>query len=157
MAAPPRDRKRVARYVESRRAALGLTQQQLADRAAVDLKTVYNLEVAGRWPQAKNRHKLETALRWTDGDFVRIAEGGEPVVVDFADQEAPAGAEDFEDWVQANLHKLSESDRQVVEELLTEYQGIKESNARMLEKIVVLFRQRTAGGRGNDPGAAAAE
>lgn len=157
MAAPLPDRKRVARYVESRRAALGLSQRELADLAGVDVKTVYNLESAGRWPQAKNRHKLESALGWADGDMVTISEGGEPAEEDLADVEAPVGTEAFTDWVRANLDRLPAKERQVVEELLTEYQGIQEANARMLERIVVLFRQREQGGRNGGPGAAAAK
>ncbi|MBX6769581.1 MAG: helix-turn-helix domain-containing protein, partial [Actinomadura rubrobrunea] len=42
------DRARVAKYVAARRGALGLTQERLAERAQVTVKTVYNLESAGR-------------------------------------------------------------------------------------------------------------
>jgi transcriptional regulator with XRE-family HTH domain len=74
------DRARVARYVIARRGELGLTQQGLAGRAGVDIKTIYNLESGERWPQAKTRGALEAALSWYPGDLQRIAHGGEPVV-----------------------------------------------------------------------------
>ncbi|GAA4105903.1 MULTISPECIES: helix-turn-helix domain-containing protein [Actinomadura] len=72
------DRGRVAKYVVARRGALGLTQERLAERAGVTVKTVYNLESAERWPQARTRAAIEEALEWRPGDLVRIAEGGEP-------------------------------------------------------------------------------
>ncbi|GLZ13270.1 hypothetical protein Acsp04_35050 [Actinomadura sp. NBRC 104425] len=72
------DRGRVAKYVAARRGALGLTQERLAERAGVTVKTVYNLESAERWPQARTRAAIEEALEWRPGDLVRIAEGGEP-------------------------------------------------------------------------------
>ena len=72
------DRARVAKYVAARRGALGLTQERLAERAQVTVKTVYNLESAGRWPQARTRAAVEAALEWQPGDLMRIAEGDEP-------------------------------------------------------------------------------
>lgn len=72
------DRERVAKYVVARRGALGLTQEQLAERAGVTVKTIYNLESGGRWPQARTRGAIEEALHWRPGDLVRIAEGQEP-------------------------------------------------------------------------------
>ncbi|SEG11512.1 Helix-turn-helix [Thermomonospora echinospora] len=76
--AGPLDRERVAKYVVARRGSLGLTQEQLAERAGVTVKTVYNLESGGRWPQARTRGAIEGALRWRAGDLVRIGEGREP-------------------------------------------------------------------------------
>ncbi|REE95309.1 helix-turn-helix domain-containing protein [Thermomonospora umbrina] len=75
------DRERVAKYVVARRGSLGLTQEQLAERAGVTVKTVYNLESGGRWPQARTRGAVESALGWQPGDLVRIGEGREPVQV----------------------------------------------------------------------------
>lgn len=72
------DRERVARYVIDRRGGLGLTQEELAERAGLDRKTIYHLESAERWPQVKTRGALEEALGWASGDLMRIAEGGEP-------------------------------------------------------------------------------
>jgi transcriptional regulator with XRE-family HTH domain len=73
------DRERVAKYVVARRGSLGMTQEQLAERAGVTVKTVYNLESAGRWPQARTRGAIEKALGWRSGDLTRVGEGGEPV------------------------------------------------------------------------------
>lgn len=73
------DRERVAKYVAARRGALGLTQERLAERAGVTVKTVYNLEAGERWPQARTRAAVEAALRWRAGDLVRIAGGDEPL------------------------------------------------------------------------------
>ncbi|WP_051712312.1 helix-turn-helix domain-containing protein [Spirillospora albida] len=73
------DRERVAKYVAARRGALGLTQERLAERAGVTIKTVYNLEAGERWPQARTRSAIEDALRWRAGDLVRIAGGDEPL------------------------------------------------------------------------------
>lgn len=75
------DRVRVAKYVVARRGSLGLTQEQLAERAGVTVKTIYNLEAGERWPQARTRGAIEGALRWRSGDLVRIGEGNEPTSV----------------------------------------------------------------------------
>lgn len=93
------DRERVAKYVVARRGALGLTQEQLAERAGVTVKTVYNLESGGRWPQARTRGAIEEALRWRAGDLVRIAEGQEPTPVQ-------VGAEPDLDTVVRELREL---------------------------------------------------
>jgi hypothetical protein len=57
---------------------MGISQRDLADRAGVDLKTVYNLISGERWPQAKTRGAIENVLGWRPGDLLRIAEGGVP-------------------------------------------------------------------------------
>src|ERR1700734_1228672 len=73
-------RQRAARAVAARRGQLGMTQQELADAAGVDSKTIYNLESRGRWPIARTRALVEKALGWPVGEMQRIAEndGGEP-------------------------------------------------------------------------------
>ncbi len=75
------DRERVAKYVVARRGSLGLTQEQLAERAGVTVKTIYNLEAGDRWPQARTRSAIEDTLQWRGGDLVRIGEGLEPLGV----------------------------------------------------------------------------
>jgi transcriptional regulator with XRE-family HTH domain len=72
------DRQRVADYIRARRGDLGLSQEQLADKAKVALKTVTNVESGTTWPQAASRAKLESALGLASGDIVRIGRGGEP-------------------------------------------------------------------------------
>lgn len=62
----------------ARRGRLGLTQQELADKAHVDLKTVYNLESGTRWPIARNRAAISAALNWEGDGLTVIAGGGVP-------------------------------------------------------------------------------
>lgn len=68
------DRQRAARAVTARRGQLGLTQQELADAAGVDIKTIGNLESRGRWPIARTRARIENALGWQAGEMQRISE-----------------------------------------------------------------------------------
>ena len=56
--------RRVGRAVAARRGELGMTQQELADAAGVDIKTVYNLESGTRWPIARTRAAISAALGW---------------------------------------------------------------------------------------------
>lgn len=51
-----------------------MTQQELADAAGVDIKTIGNLESRGRWPIARTRARIEKALGWEPGELQRIAE-----------------------------------------------------------------------------------
>jgi transcriptional regulator with XRE-family HTH domain len=66
-------RQRAARAVAARRGEQGMTQQELADAAGVDSKTIYNLESGGRWPIARNRALIEKALGWPLGEMERVA------------------------------------------------------------------------------------
>jgi transcriptional regulator with XRE-family HTH domain len=65
--------------VAARRGELGMTQQQLADTAGVDLKTVYNLESGSRWPIAKNRAAIAAALGWVASALTELAASSLPV------------------------------------------------------------------------------
>ena len=51
-----------------------MTQQELADHAGVDLKTVYNLESGTRWPIAKTRAAVSAALQWEGDALTAIAD-----------------------------------------------------------------------------------
>ena len=62
-------RRRAARAVMARRGELGMDREELAAKAGIDPKTLYNLEVRGRWPIAVTRSKIETALRWPSGEM----------------------------------------------------------------------------------------
>lgn len=66
-------RQRAAMEVEARRGALGMSRDDLAAKAQVDPKTVYNLEKNGKWPIARTRARIETALNWPSGEMGRIA------------------------------------------------------------------------------------
>ena len=68
------DTRRAARAVAARRGQLDMTQQQLADAAGIDIKTIGNLERRGRWPIARTRARIERALGWPPGEMQRIAE-----------------------------------------------------------------------------------
>jgi len=50
-----------------------MTQQELADAADVDTKTIGNLERRGKWPIARTRARIEKALGWPPGEMERIA------------------------------------------------------------------------------------
>jgi transcriptional regulator with XRE-family HTH domain len=69
---------RVGRAVAARRGELGMTQQDLADAAGIDLKTVYNIESGTRWPIAKTRVAVAEALRWPPDALSVLAEGSVP-------------------------------------------------------------------------------
>ena len=72
-------RQHAARAVAARRGDLDMTQQELADKANVDVKTVGSLEGRGRWPIARSRARIERALGWPPGEMERIAsESPEP-------------------------------------------------------------------------------
>lgn len=75
------DRKRAARLTAARRGELGMTQQQLADTAGVDVKTIGSLERRGRWPIARSRARIEAALRWPPGELERLAEDSDDQLV----------------------------------------------------------------------------
>ena len=72
------NRQRAAQAVTARRGELGLDRQELAAEAGVDPKTLYNLEVRGRWPIAVTRARIEQALGWTSGEMERIASAPDP-------------------------------------------------------------------------------
>lgn len=73
--------RRLGERISGARARLRLTQQELADRIGVSVKTVNNLE-AGRTgpPRPANRALLEDALGWAPGSVRAILDGGEPTV-----------------------------------------------------------------------------
>ncbi|MFI6814472.1 helix-turn-helix transcriptional regulator [Nonomuraea sp. NPDC050328] len=65
---------RAGRFTATRRGELGLTQQELADAAEVDVKTINSLERGARWPIAKNRAAIERVLRLPAGHLEQLAE-----------------------------------------------------------------------------------
>ena len=69
---------RTGRAVAARRGELGMTQQDLADKAGVDLKTIYNLESGTRWPIARTRTAVSAALKWEGDALAAIRSGGGP-------------------------------------------------------------------------------
>lgn len=73
-------RQRAAHAVAARRGELDMTQQELAEAAGVDLKTIGNLERRGRWPIARTRARIERALRWPSGEMERLAVPAKPTI-----------------------------------------------------------------------------
>ncbi|WP_431728513.1 helix-turn-helix transcriptional regulator [Verrucosispora sp. TAA-831] len=70
---------RLARAVVARRAGLGLTQKQLADRAEVALRTVSAIETTcNRRPHRSTLDALDRGLRWRPGSAQRVWRGGGP-------------------------------------------------------------------------------
>lgn len=70
--------KGLGRAVAARRAALGMTQADVAVKASVSARSVHNLESGATWPQAANRERIEQALGWAPGSLEAIRDGGEP-------------------------------------------------------------------------------
>ncbi len=73
------DLKALGRVVAARRAALEMTQTDVAIKASVSARSIHNLESGATWPQVANRERIEHALGWAPGSLEAIREGGEPV------------------------------------------------------------------------------
>lgn len=69
---------RVGEEVRRRRGDLGLDQQELAEDAGVDPKTLRSLERGERWPRAGSRTKIERALGWPNGALDLLRRGEAP-------------------------------------------------------------------------------
>ena len=65
-------RRRAGLAAAARRGDMGMTQQQLADAAEADVKTIRDMERGRRWPIATNRAKIEAALGWPSGELERL-------------------------------------------------------------------------------------
>lgn len=66
-------KRRAGAAVADRRGELGMTQKQLADESGVAERTIGSLERGIRWPNARNRARIDTALGWPAGELHRIA------------------------------------------------------------------------------------
>jgi len=55
----------------ARRGELSLTQEEVARRGKVSVRTVQNFE-AGKWPHASSRARLERAVGWDNGEIARL-------------------------------------------------------------------------------------
>jgi transcriptional regulator with XRE-family HTH domain len=105
---------RVGRSVADRRGELGMTQQDLADAAGVDLKTIYNLESGQRWPIAKNRVKIAAALKWAPESLAAIRDGSAAAGADAA----PAPSPGFIPVLDADDEAIAPYEQQVRAEIL---------------------------------------
>lgn len=59
----------------ARRRELQLTQEQVAQRGDIVVRSVQNFESQGRWPNARTRASLERAVEWPAGEIERVASG----------------------------------------------------------------------------------
>lgn len=67
-----RRRQMAAAAFAARRGELGMTQQQVAERAGVAIRTVHNAESGEKWPNALTRTRLEKAVKWPPGQLSRL-------------------------------------------------------------------------------------
>lgn len=94
-----RDQRAAAAAVEAAAGEKGWGIGELATQADVDPGTVGDFLGARRWPQLKTRGALERALGWPAGSISRIAEGGQPPIVQPA---PPPEPEPFDLAAEAN-------------------------------------------------------
>ena len=73
---PERDIARAGSYVAARRGDLGMSQEDLAKAANVDVKTVRDFELGKRWPWSKTRSAIARALQVSTLDLLAAGETG---------------------------------------------------------------------------------
>ena len=96
---PERDIARTGSYVAARRGDLGMSQEDLAKAANVDVKTVRDFELGKRWPWSKTRSAIARALQMSTLDLQAAADGEPERTAGGA--EAPLTGKD--DWERAVL------------------------------------------------------
>ncbi|WP_158079238.1 helix-turn-helix domain-containing protein [Actinomadura sp. CNU-125] len=148
-------RDRVARYVIARRGQLGVSQRELADRAGLNPKTVFDVEQGKRSTTPKTHQKLEPALGWERGDLARIAEGGYPVTgplpgddLDGVIAAATSGElteSEFDSRVRQVISQLPVDSQPIVEELYDMLQDAERQNRRLRRRIVQLMPRNDEG------------
>jgi transcriptional regulator with XRE-family HTH domain len=110
MADEMRRRRDAARHAfTARRGDLGLTQEQVAHRGEIVVRTVQNFE-KGKWPNARTRARLERAVAWPLGEIARLAGGPAPSLpaelLEQASQLSPAARQRLKEY----LESLDEDD-----------------------------------------------
>lgn len=131
---------RLAGEVTARRTQLGLTAQQLAERAGVKLNSVTRVENASKpLPAQRTLDKLDQALGWQPGSSQRILGGGDPSLTP-PDPQVPADQQiilraGLPAEVEAALLAHMQSRRQDMEAAL-------EAEARLLATHLALTRRR---------------
>jgi hypothetical protein len=76
---PDMEESRLGRLMDERRLDLGLDWQDVASRAGVSSKTLYNARLpSAPLPAPRTRRKIEDALRWQPGSMERVHGGADP-------------------------------------------------------------------------------
>ncbi|GAA3705085.1 hypothetical protein GCM10023081_46570 [Arthrobacter ginkgonis] len=79
-------KRRIGELVTESTAELGLSRNQLADKAGVAVGTLYNLESARTWPQPARLRRITDALGWKPRAVDRLLTSGkEPAEVTLED------------------------------------------------------------------------
>src|SRR5215813_11370723 len=98
-----RRRQTVAAAFAQRRKDLDLAQEEVARRGRIAVKTVYNFEARGRWPNVITRNRLEEAVGWPLGEIERLAAapspGLDPQLLELASRLTDAEAEALIRWL----------------------------------------------------------
>lgn len=105
-------RQRAADAVDARMGDLDLNQQQLAEKAGVDTKTVGDLIRGTRWPIARTRARIERALGWPPGELQRIRsrENEGPQIPPDLQRKIDALSPEERDWVIDRLTRRRSAD-----------------------------------------------
>ncbi len=105
-------RQRFGRYVRQRRESMGLSLNEIADRAGMHRTTWSAIERAtGRAPEGYTLGRVESALGWTAGSANAILAGGDPLV---SDQPAAnrSGTDAIDQW-ESDLVRDIQADRRL--------------------------------------------
>lgn len=107
-----------------------------ADRAGVDPGTLRDFLDGTRWPQSKNRNKIERALGWPDGRITDLADGVTPIeepvaVVTRRPQSLPEPSPELLAAIEADDRLLPEAKLHLVNQigLLLRLQGTRDEVA----------------------------
>lgn len=113
---------RLGQAVRRRRVSLGLTQQQLADKAELGVNTITNIENGNR-ARELNLGRINRALGWVEGSWQIVLDGGDPVV-----EEPTEAPEDTALYIEKPPHLSAE-----------EWEDLKSS---FMEQLTIWLRHR---------------
>lgn len=74
-------RQRLARLMDERRSDLGLTWNEVADKAGITREGLRRMRTGTGHIRSLTKRGIERALQWTSGSVDRILAGGEPNIV----------------------------------------------------------------------------
>lgn len=81
-------------WMDERRGELGLTWQQVADRAGVSTETLYRA-ADGRQMRTTTRKGIERALEWEPGSVAAVIRGQHPTAKLASEAQSPAADPDY--------------------------------------------------------------